>query len=86
MYSRPKIGLSPFAAVINKEEKEPPWSRKQSRGGIGNRGRRERRDRGAGQAGGKSQLQAGPDHVGHTDVPSMVWQSWLRALEGLGTV
>lgn len=80
-----KLDSSPFAAAINKEAKEPPWSRRQSRGGMGNGGRRGHRDRGAGQAGGKSQLQAGPDHVGHKDVPT-VWQYWLRALEGLGTV
>lgn len=77
-----KLDSSPFAAAINKEEKEPPWSRKQSRGGMGNGERRGHRHRGAGQAGGKSQLQAGPDCVGHTDVPTMVWQSWVRALQG----
>lgn len=76
----------PLLLLPSTEEKEPPWSSKQSRDGMGNGGRRGHRDRGAGQAGAKSQLQAGPDHMGHTDVPTMVWQSWVRALEGLDMV
>lgn len=39
-----KLDSSPFTAAINKEEKEPPWSRNQSRGGMCNGGRRRHRD------------------------------------------